>query len=110
MGTITGLIVGLASGMVLVLFFLTPSEINDELRPTVFNNTGWCQCDAQEQWDMYYENDNWDKYYNATLTGVWGLAHGDYITVWTKDRTITQVLETCTHEYAHNNLNLTHEQ
>ncbi len=35
-----------------------------------------------------------------------GLAYGNYIVVWTKDRTITQTLETCTHEYAHNNLGL----
>lgn len=37
---------------------------------------------------------------------VLGRAYGDYFCVWTKDRTIADVLETCTHEYGHNNLEL----
>lgn len=37
---------------------------------------------------------------------VLGLAYGPYFIVWTEGRNIEQVLETCTHEYAHNNLGL----
>lgn len=59
-----------------------------------------------ESFKMYY----WSRYnktfhHNAS-TMINGLAYGDYIVVWTKDRNIIDVLETCTHEYAHNNLEM----
>lgn len=59
---------------------------------------------ARDQFKMYYE-DKYNKPFEA-IDGVKGLAYGDYIVVWTKDKTITEVLNTCTHEYAHNELGL----
>lgn len=59
---------------------------------------------AIDSFRMYY-----DEKYKANFNsknGVYGLAFGEYIAVWTKNRNITAVLDTCTHEYAHNNLGL----
>jgi len=56
------------------------------------------------QFEMYY-----NEKYNAEFdhhNGVLGLAFGDYISVWTRGRDIMAVLETCTHEYAHNEFGL----
>ena len=44
-----------------------------------------------------------------TIDGV-AFYNGSYLKVWTKGRTITQVLETCTHEYAHLNLDMGHNE
>lgn len=57
-----------------------------------------------ESFKMYYV----DKYgveFNYT-NGVYGIAYGDFFTVWSRGRNITAVLDTCVHEYAHNNLGL----
>ena len=48
-------------------------------------------------------NDTSPNNYTAKL---YGAAFGDFIMVRTYGRTISDVLETCTHEYAHNNLGL----
>ena len=43
-------------------------------------------------------------------TGVVGLAWPDSFCVYTKNRGILDVLETCTHEYAHTNLDMGHQE
>ena len=67
--------------------------------------------DLKISFDMYY----FDKY--KTMLGlqkdgyfVLGLAFGDFITVYTRGRNIVDVLDTCTHEYAHNNLDMGHNK
>ena len=56
---------------------------------------------------MYY-NEKYDTPFKYSNTTIEGLAFGDFISVWTKNKTITEVLEICTHEYAHNNLDMGH--
>jgi hypothetical protein len=57
-----------------------------------------------ERFKMYY-NETYGEAYNFKNDSlIAGIAFGDYITVWTEGKTITDVLEICAHEYAHNNL------
>jgi len=59
-----------------------------------------------DQYKMYLDKEGRAKASRMATNGLLGLAYGDYIVVWTRNRTILEVLETCTHEYAHNNLDL----
>lgn len=40
-----------------------------------------------------------DRFINTK--GITGLNYGDYFCVWAKDRTYSQVIETCNHEWLH---------
>jgi uncharacterized protein YjaZ len=59
-----------------------------------------------EHFKMYYTEKYGIEYNDSIGDVVDGLAFGDFILVWTKHKTIIDVLEICTHEYAHNNLDM----
>ena len=60
-----------------------------------------------QSFEMYY-NEKYNTPFKYSNTTIEGLAFGDFIAVWTKNKTITEVLEICMHEYAHNNLDMGH--
>lgn len=64
------------------------------------------QLEADNQNLMMYSNANRTQELRDARQVVTGLAFGKYFCVWTEGRNITSVLDTCTHEYAHNNLRM----
>lgn len=91
--------------LILILLISLSSSISYSL---FLYNTNQIQKKQILQFQMYL-NDKYDMGLKPNHQIV-GLAFEDYIAVYTKGRTITEVLETCTHEYSHNNLDMGHNQ
>ena len=58
-----------------------------------------------EKFDLFYLDRNQQEFHGGEVTG---LAYGDFFAVWTKGRSIQEVMGTCLHEYAHNELDMVH--
>lgn len=51
-----------------------------------------------EKFGMFYLERNNELFKEGEITGLY---FGDYIAVWTKDRSWEEIMRTCNHEWAH---------
>ena len=58
-----------------------------------------------EKFEMFYLDRNKQDFQGGEVTG---LAYGDFFAVWSKGRSIQEVMGSCLHEYAHNEFNMIH--
>jgi len=105
------LIAGFAVGMAFTPILLewqnaeyAASTMNDSRQWVASERAAYmAECDDHVQSMRMF---SMQQYNFSNVQPVDGLAFGDYFAVWTKNRTVSDVLETCAHEYAHNNLGM----
>lgn len=104
--TILLLVAGFGFGVACFMALYSGEIVKYEHRIHELSTPTNCFNDSYDLKDFVKDNSTFIGQVLPDGRRIVGLAYGDYFMVWTKNRTIIDTIETCTHEYSHNNLRL----